>query len=221
MALDYALAFKNCIPDYRLDPNKPSDANAIKLLKLHGSLNWALCECGDLIEFSMQEYIKRRQKVAFTFDLNANDLRDRIPIYEMMNQLRKEHKHKNEISPQKSIESGFRFRPAIIPPTWTKSEYYQPMKNVWKEAAFELSEAENVYIVGYSLPETDAFFPYLYSLATLDSSTQIERFWVFNIDGSPEIKGRYKGMVGKGIERSYQFFNMDFSEAIEKMLPYA
>jgi hypothetical protein len=137
-----------------------------------------------------------------------------------MAQLKVEHKHRSDSASPLGEVRDYKFRQAIIPPTWTKSEYYLPMKNVWKKAAIELSEAENIYIIGYSLPETDAFFPYLYSLSTLDATTQIDRFWVFNLDGTNAIQDRYKRMVGKGIEKKYHFYNEDFLRAIDTILPH-
>jgi hypothetical protein len=38
---------------------------------------------------------------------------------------------------------------------------------VWRTAAQHLSEAEHIFIIGYSLPETDQFFRYLYGLGTV------------------------------------------------------
>jgi hypothetical protein len=34
------------------------------------------------------------------------------------------------------------------------------LSSVWRAAATHLAEAENVFIIGYSLPDTDEFFRY-------------------------------------------------------------
>jgi hypothetical protein len=57
--------------------------------------------------------------------------------------------------------------PVIVPPTWNKTQYHKEIGGVWTEAAKHLSEAENIFIIGYSLPDTDQFFRYLYSLGTV------------------------------------------------------
>ncbi len=79
--------------------------------------------------------------------------------------------------------------------------------------AKELAEAQNIFVVGYSLPETDSFFRYLYALGT-EGSTRMERFWVFDPDPSGSVESRFREMVGRGIESKFRFFNKTFSEAI-------
>src|SRR5260370_12045892 len=54
--------------------------------------------------------------------------------------------------------------PVIVPPTWNKGRYHGAIESVWRRAAKELSEAETVIIIGYSLPTTDQFFHYLFGL---------------------------------------------------------
>ena len=54
----------------------------------------------------------------------------------------------------------------IVPPTWNKTEYHSNLSHVWHEAAVELGSARNIYVFGYSLPETDSFFRYLFALGT-------------------------------------------------------
>ena len=53
----------------------------------------------------------------------------------------------------------------LIPPSWDKSEYRELLKRVWAKAIEELSAATRICIIGYSLPEVDAFFKYLLTLA--------------------------------------------------------
>ena len=40
--------------------------------------------------------------------------------------------------------------PMIVPPTWNKSQYHAALSRVWSLAAQELTEAEDIYVIGYS-----------------------------------------------------------------------
>lgn len=43
----------------------------------------------------------------------------------------------------------------IIPPEWNKQYYYEPYKNLWKQAADEVTRARKLVIIGYSFPPND------------------------------------------------------------------
>src|SRR4030042_5044469 len=103
--------------------------------------------------------------------------------------------------------------PVIIPPTWNKTVYHEQLGNIWKRAAYELSKAENIFIIGYSLPETDSFFRYLYALGS-ESATRIKRFWVFNPDTDGHVERRFKDLVGRGIENRFLYKPITFDKAI-------
>jgi hypothetical protein len=102
--------------------------------------------------------------------------------------------------------------PLVIPPTWNKSEYRELILPVWKRAARELETAENIYVIGYSLPPSDGFFKYLYGLGTLGTRV-IRRFWVFNPD--EKVDFRFKELLGTGVAERYKFFLKGFREAAE------
>src|SRR5712692_11246078 len=57
------------------------------------------------------------------------------------------------------------FVPLLIPPSWDKSGYAEIIAPVWKRAVDELKSATRICVVGYSIPETDAFFKYLITMA--------------------------------------------------------
>jgi NAD-dependent SIR2 family protein deacetylase len=57
------------------------------------------------------------------------------------------------------------FEPLLVPPSWDKSEHQAIVRHVWKRAVEELRQATRIFIIGYSMPETDAFFQYLLTLA--------------------------------------------------------
>ena len=102
--------------------------------------------------------------------------------------------------------------PFIIPPTWDKSIYHQELASVWSQAALDLSIAENIYVIGYSLPITDSFFKYLYALGSEEVKI-IERFWVFNPD-EKNVKPRFEEFIGTGIKDRFKFLPITFKQAV-------
>ena len=60
LGLDYALLSNNQTTiDYCLTPERKGN---MKLLKLHGSINWGKCEeCGEIIEYSLDNYFRRHR----------------------------------------------------------------------------------------------------------------------------------------------------------------
>jgi hypothetical protein len=97
--------------------------------------------------------------------------------------------------------------PVIVPPTWNKTEYQGTLTNVWNVAAEQLSKARNIYVFGYSLPESDSFFRYLFALGTMGES-RIRRFWVF--DPSKTVEERYRNLIGKELAIAFNTLNISF-----------
>ena len=83
--------------------------------------------------------------------------------------------------------------------------------HVWKQAAIELEDAEYIVVIGYSCPESDAFFRYLYALGT-SGLRRLKRFVV--IDPGSEIEGRFRGMLGQDVARRLAYYPFVFSGAM-------
>ncbi len=71
LCLDYALYSHGLQPDYRLDDAPPADPS-VKLLKLHGSLNWAKCNCGNIRAWHLSDFFGRR--------VPWDDFRESLPV---------------------------------------------------------------------------------------------------------------------------------------------
>ena len=104
--------------------------------------------------------------------------------------------------------------PVIIPPTWNKADHHQALSTIWSKAAEHLGEAKSIFIIGYSLPETDAFFRLLYALGTVGSSP-LEKIVVYNPDNSGGVNKRFKEMLGPGAIARYEYRELRFDEAIK------
>jgi hypothetical protein len=96
----------------------------------------------------------------------------------------------------------------VVPPTWSKGEYHRSLSNVWRQAATELGTANNVFVIGYSLPETDSFFRYLYALGS-QSRTRIKRLVIFNPDPDGQVKRRFEGLLGGDALDKLEFVSGD------------
>ena len=101
----------------------------------------------------------------------------------------------------------------LVAPTSNKGESHRNISAVWSRAAIELAEAENIFVIGYSMPPTDSFFQYLYALGTV-GQTPLKRFWVFNPDETGVIKTRFSDLLGPGAEARYQYHARPFEAAI-------
>ncbi|MFD0794250.1 hypothetical protein ACFQZX_11515 [Mucilaginibacter litoreus] len=175
--------------------------------KLHGSINWyekndgTTLEVLDITEIErfnvykkyFQEKLSGRKK---TF-LSINELRRYISSYEHFQYL-------NYCSET----------PFIIPPSWNKSAYHKSVNFIWQKAVKAITEASNIVIIGYSLPESDLFFKYLFTLGTLNNS-RIRSLSVY--DPNPAIEENYRKMLGNGILNRFKFYQSTFAEAMSSL----
>jgi len=99
--------------------------------------------------------------------------------------------------------------PYIVPPTWNKAIHPQ-MERLWSKAAEVLSEAENVVVIGFSLPDSDKFFRYLFALGVM-SPTKIRRVRV--VDKDPNVAPRFQRLMGKVSGASFQPIHVDFTSS--------
>jgi hypothetical protein len=106
--------------------------------------------------------------------------------------------------------------PLIVPPTWNKTQYHKELQAVWRRAAQRLAEAENIFVIGYSLPPTDEFFRYLYALGTT-GQVWLKRFWVFDPDQSGSVERRFRRLLGPMAKSKFKVHKEVFSHAIEQL----
>jgi hypothetical protein len=120
------------------------------------------------------------------------------------------------------------FVPLLVPPSWDKSGYAEIIAPVWRRAVEELKRATRICIVGYSIPETDAFFKYLITLALagnhqLYSLTVVDyRAPIFSphplsleVQGYEEdvVRPRYVKLLDKLFaQRRFRYFDNGFAD---------
>lgn len=201
LGADFALAHKAIIPEYCLDDGdwpeiQDNKTLRVPLLKLHGSLNWKL----DISSGEVQPvHINKLLGTRSIFEPSHEPDKSRLMVSSLIKKINEKDKNKYDLF--------------IVPPTWSKSEHHGRIAPVWKAAAKELSEAEHIFIIGYSLPESDYFFKFLYALGTVSDQSLLRHFWVFNPDASAEQ--RYKGLLGPGAQQRFRFFPAYFRDSTD------
>ena len=189
LCLDFFLHYSGRGYDYCLETAKKTAGSP--LLKLHGSINWGLSENQKIIPYHVHE-------AHFNFFHDVKQV-----FYNLGTNLHlKEHEGKPLTGP-----------PVIVPPTWNKNSYHGQLSNVWSKAAYEIAEAENIFIIGYSLPETDSFFRYLYALGS-ESTKRLRNFVVVNRDDSGATERRFRNLIGKGIENRFRYIPLTFYDGL-------
>lgn len=208
VALDWAFADRSysdstqCISYALGEPSR----GGIPLLKLHGSLNWAKFKDEDgekVVPWDINSYLDAR--VARSPWDPRSEAEKSVKIH------MSEHIKQHRFSDAAPIVAPF-----IIPPTWNKSGHYGEISSVWAAAARALSGAKNIFVLGYSMPETDVFFRHLMALGTADA--RLERFWVCNPDFGVDSKIADSKLFGPGITGDeYRFVKKEFGQAIEEI----
>lgn len=189
LACDYAFHQRRAPLDYALQEGAAQ--GSIPLLKLHGSLNWAYCEgVQAVVPWTMGEYFRTRHWEPFR--VQGDHVRLGLTP---------------ELGKFQYQGHGVRNEPVLVPPTWNKTDYRSDIACVWSRAASELSDAEDIFVIGYSLPETDAFFRHLYALGTV-GEVPLKRFWVFNPD--PQVEERFRTLLGPGALARFRYFSGAF-----------
>lgn len=121
----------------------------VKLLKLHGSLNWLQCPKCQRI------YVKFNSKIAMNPFSNLTS-----PSCRHCDENFGKYKSHNLIS-------------NLIMPTFIKDLSNPQYKIIWQNAGIELSEAKKIIFIGYSLPPSDFEMRQLLS-RMVDKKTEIE-----------------------------------------------
>ncbi len=197
IALDFAMHATGLGPIYGFGPEVTAN-EPIKLLKLHGSLNWAVrADTEGVLPLTLQEYFGK-----YSLNSLGESKTCTIPIGNQLQEYYSEHGN-FDVKPE----------PVIVPPTWNKADYHQLLSIIWGAAAKELEDAEYIFIIGYSLPETDAFFRLLYGLGTV-GSTPLKKIAVYNPDTKGEIYKRFLNMLGPGASARFDFLKLNFKESI-------
>jgi hypothetical protein len=116
--------------------------------------------------------------------------------------------------------------PMVIPPTWSKRVDQMAIRRVWEAAVNAIQRAQQIIVIGYSLPTTDTFFQYLLT-SGLKENPNLFRVCVVNSDNSEEFQNRYRQIFARSlfqrgrlvfIEKSFAAFIRDSMESVMKIM---
>lgn len=193
LCLDYAFYAHSVDVNYCL--NSARNDSTLPYMKLHGSLDWIRCPgCSQIVPWTIRGFLRGRswnlhedgQKVGFNLAANLF--------------------HFNHCPGQSSSES------IIVPPTWNKGHHHEQLVSVWQGAARELSDAERIFIIGYSLPDADQFFRNLYAIG-ITGAPRIKEIRVFNPDQN--VHEKFRVLLGPLAEKRFYPSSEPFNSAVE------
>lgn len=123
---------------------------------------------------------------------------------------------------QKCGKIGLRL--LLVPPSWDKSEYSQIMRPVWARAVEALKTATRICVIGYSMPETDAFFKFLLTLGLAENDHLYKLIVVDKVVGnsvSKTIETRWREMLETVfVGRRFEFFPNGLAQFVQASLQY-
>lgn len=174
LLLEYAL-FDAGIDFYY--PGVEIEEQGSEVIKLHGSLNWEEQPDGSIaLAGNIRDYFDRTKKQWLGTSVTTKPTEPfRFPSYE---------------------------NPFIVPPSWAKYSYYQPLRAVWSAAVKALQGAREIFVIGYSLPPSDYFFRHLFAIGTI-SDERIRRFCVVDPD-IRNTRSRYESILGVESSKVFQ-----------------
>jgi hypothetical protein len=114
----------------------------------------------------------------------------------------------------------------LVPPSWDKSEYSRVMQPVWKQAVEALKSATRICVIGYSMPEADAFFKFLLALGLAENDRLYKLIVVDWVPGVPSpqentTEMRWRGMLeGLFVGRRFEFFDRGFAQFMSGSIQY-
>lgn len=198
IAADMALYRAGLGPDYVLERGGESQT-PVPLLKLHGSINWATQkDTRQIRPAHLSQYLHH-----YTASYGNESSTIAVPIGSQLQEYFKRFQSA-EVAQE----------PVIVPPSWNKADYHRALSQVWACAAEHLSEAECIFVIGYSLPETDSFFRHLYALGSVGKAA-LRKFVVFNPDTSGATDARFRSLLGPGAQARYSYVPTTFDSAIK------
>lgn len=199
IAADLAMHHAGLGPDYVIE-KAPGRSINVPLLKLHGSLNWAVETSSRKIRpLHMENYLQNYHANQYGGTQSSIS----VPIGSQLKHYFATNQPITEVHPE----------PVIVPPSWNKADYHLALTDVWAAAAKHLSEAEQIFVIGYSLPETDSFFRHLYALGSVGVSP-LRRFAVYNPDSTGSTDARFQALLGPGAKARYEYHKSNFEQAV-------
>lgn len=199
--IDYCLDFINFrhpnsgIPfDWWVDPKKPTEyfeynqITRIKLIKLHGSLNWKYCSCCGQVALTpwQHQYNLKLDSFKSFIDTQASN----CPF------------------------DGNRLTSLLQMPTHLKTNNNFIFNKLYDEASYLVGNAKQLVFVGYSFPEADVHIRALIRRCFSDDG----RIIVVNKSRAKDLRYRYEGLAKNVDYHEYTFERFVKSRLLNELL---
>lgn len=139
--------------------------NGKSLYKLHGSVNWFI---------GNDNKIKIEDEIVNIFHSNDN-----IPS-------------KERVLPSVCTRDySCPGLPFIIPPTYLKPDFKNPLDIIWSNAAHNLKESEILIFIGFSFPNTDTEMKYFFA-SSLTENANLRRILIIDPNAKEILDGKIK-----------------------------
>jgi len=158
----------------------------IKLIKIHGSLNWKFCKCcSETLLTPWNSHMNLETGELTRFDPRWFDEGENMTL---------------------CPRDGYPLSTMIVPPSYSKSLRHPVIQNLMYEAQKEIRVAKKVAFVGYSFPDADIHIKAIFNKNLRDDS----RLYVVNPSLNKISKEAYRGL-----SKNITFIEKDFLSAIE------
>ncbi|HHF58347.1 MAG TPA: hypothetical protein ENL41_02860 [candidate division WOR-3 bacterium] len=147
--------------------SEENNADAVQLIKMHGSINWAYCDsCQDVREFDLLELKETYEKDKLSY-----------PVMGICKNC-----------------GGLR-RPLLVPPLSFKFLMFPNLIDIWNSASQSIEEADYLIIVGYSFSEADTYITKIISRSM--SMKENQKMIIVNTNPNlvPTLRDRFSAHI--------------------------
>lgn len=137
--------------DWWVNPREPvpvwegGDPKPIKIIKVHGSLNWKYCNCCNQVLLTAWDTKIDLKSMGFKGYMHASCENPETVEFDLTCPL-----------------DGNRFDTFIVPPSHIKELSHPAINKLLDEAAIEIRKAKKIVFIGYSFPEADVHIKALF-----------------------------------------------------------
>lgn len=187
--------------DWWVNPREPvsvwegGDPKPIKLIKVHGSLNWKYCNCCNQVLLTAWDTKIDLGSMGFKGYIHASCENPETVEFDLTCPL-----------------DGNRFDTFIVPPSHIKDLSHPAINKLLDETAIEIRKSKKIVFVGYSFPEADVHIKALFR-KNMKESTDI---YVVNPYLSDSIKSNYNCLSNSPLfyEKTFEDFVIEDLEEV-------
>lgn len=182
--------------DWWVNPREPlpvwegEEPKPIKVIKVHGSLNWKYCNCCNQVLLTAWDTQIDLESMGFKGYIDASCENPKTVEFNLTCPL-----------------DGNRFDTFIVPPSHIKNLTHPVINKLLDEAAIEIKKVAKIIFIGYSFPEADVHIKALFR-KNMKTGTEIH---VVNPDLNPTIKSNYRSLSASThfYEKTFENFIVD------------